>query len=219
MTRLLIAIIIITFSTLVFATPPTNLAIDKQQVTQYVTSGQYDKDISTVTKQAQSYLATRIAQNNKLSQPKKLAIIFDIDETTLSNYPDMINLSYGGTMDTINAKEAMGDDPAIAPTLALYQYAKQNDVAVFFITGRREPARAKTVSNLNAVGYKNFDGLYLKPVKYSEKSAIPYKTAIRKKIAAQGYDIVFSMGDQPSDLAGGYADKTFLLPNPFYIVP
>ena len=219
MTRLLISIIIITFSTFAFATPPTNLAIDKQQITQYVNSGQYDKDISSVTKQAQDYLATRIAQNNQLKQPKKLAIIFDIDETTLSNYPDMINLSYGGTMDTINAKEAMGDDPAIAPTLALYQYAKQNNVTVFFITGRREPERTNTISNLNAAGYKNFDGLYLKPVEYTQKSAIPYKTAIRKKIATQGYSIVFSMGDQPSDLAGGYADKTYLLPNPFYIVP
>ena len=25
-----------------------------------------------------------------------------------------------------------------------------------------------------------------------------------------------SVGDQPSDLAGGYAEKTFLLPDPFY---
>lgn len=219
MIRLLTLIMTITFSALVFAAPPTNLAIDKQQVTQYVNSGQYDKDITAVTTQAQDYLAKRIDENNKLPHPQKLAIVFDIDETALSNYPDMIDLSYGGTMDTINELEGEGHDPVIAPTLALYNYAKQNGVAVFFVTGRREPERDNTIKNLNAVGYKNWDGLYLKPVDYKGKSAIPYKTAVRKQIDAKGYDIVFSLGDQPSDLSGGYADQTFLLPNPFYIVP
>ena len=27
---------------------------------------------------------------------------------------------------------------------------------------------------------------------------------------------IANVGDQPSDLAGGYAERTFLLPNPFY---
>ena len=34
-----------------------------------------------------------------------------------------------------------------------------------------------------------------------------------------GYRIVVNMGDQPSDLAGGYAEKAVLLPNPFYRIP
>jgi hypothetical protein len=31
--------------------------------------------------------------------------------------------------------------------------------------------------------------------------------------------IVANMGDQPSDLEGGFAERTFLLPNPFYRIP
>jgi len=27
------------------------------------------------------------------------------------------------------------------------------------------------------------------------------------------------MGDQPSDLAGGHAERSYLLPNPFYRIP
>jgi len=27
------------------------------------------------------------------------------------------------------------------------------------------------------------------------------------------------MGDQPSDLDGGFSERTFLLPNPFYRIP
>jgi hypothetical protein len=41
-----------------------------------------------------------------------------------------------------------------------------------------------------------------------------YKSATRAHIESLGYDIVASFGDQFSDLAGGFADKTFKLPNP-----
>ena len=40
---------------------------------------------------------------------------------------------------------------------------------------------------------------------------------MRRRIAEQGYTILLSMGDQESDLAGGYAERTFKLPNPFYL--
>ena len=36
---------------------------------------------------------------------------------------------------------------------------------------------------------------------------------------AQGFTIIANVGDQPSDLAGGYAERTFLVPNPFYRIP
>ena len=42
---------------------------------------------------------------------------------------------------------------------------------------------------------------------------------MRKEITQQGYDIVFSIGDQQSDLVGGYSDKTYKLPNPYYFIP
>ena len=40
-----------------------------------------------------------------------------------------------------------------------------------------------------------------------------------KEVAEQGYTIILSMGDQNSDLLGGYAEKTFKLPNPVYFLP
>lgn len=50
-------------------------------------------------------------------------------------------------------------------------------------------------------------------------STIQYKSATREYIESQGYDIVASFGDQYSDLLGGYADKTFKMPNPNYYLP
>lgn len=50
-------------------------------------------------------------------------------------------------------------------------------------------------------------------------SAADFKTPIRIQIERLGYTIIANMGDQPSDLLGGHAEKKFLLPDPFYRVP
>ncbi len=48
---------------------------------------------------------------------------------------------------------------------------------------------------------------------------IRYKSGVRAHIESLGWDIVGNFGDQFSDLAGGFADKTFKLPNPNYFLP
>jgi predicted secreted acid phosphatase len=48
---------------------------------------------------------------------------------------------------------------------------------------------------------------------------IRYKSGTRAYIESQGYDIVANFGDQFSDLEGGFADKTFKMPNPNYYLP
>jgi len=48
---------------------------------------------------------------------------------------------------------------------------------------------------------------------------IQYKSGTRAYIESQGYDIVADMGDQFSDLEGGFADRVFKMPNPNYYLP
>jgi hypothetical protein len=50
-------------------------------------------------------------------------------------------------------------------------------------------------------------------------ATIPYKSGTRAYIESQGYEIVADIGDQFSDLEGGFADKTFKMPNPNYYLP
>ena len=50
-------------------------------------------------------------------------------------------------------------------------------------------------------------------------ATIAYKSGTRAYIESQGYDIVANFGDQWSDLLGGFADKTFKMPNPNYYLP
>jgi hypothetical protein len=48
---------------------------------------------------------------------------------------------------------------------------------------------------------------------------IQYKSGTRAYIESKGFDIVANFGDQFSDLIGGFADKTFKMPNPNYYLP
>jgi predicted secreted acid phosphatase len=50
-------------------------------------------------------------------------------------------------------------------------------------------------------------------------TTIHYKSATRAYLESLGYDIVGNFGDQFSDLIGGFADRTFKLPNPNYFLP
>ena len=208
-------------STALYAIEPQNLQITKDILVNYHDSGAYEQDIKTVIYQAQNYLSTVVAEQQKQKSKEKLAIVFDIDETTLSNYAYMQKLNFGGTPTEIINLIEEGKSPVIPATLALYQQAEKAKLHVFFITGRTDTAeiRKNTVGNLHAAGFDKYDGLVLKPGNYNESTVSTYKTAARKKITDQGYHIVLNIGDQISDLIGGYADRTYKLPDPYYYVP
>jgi predicted secreted acid phosphatase len=198
------------------AKEPENIALTKQRLIQYHDSGTYEKDINKTMQNAMQYLKQRVAE--KGASKKRLAIILDIDETALSNYSDIHQADFGGTLKEIREAENQGHDPAILPTLALYQYAKANNVAVFFITGRHEDEREVTAKNLKIAGYDNWDGLVFRDGEYIKCPAAIYKSAMRKKLVNEGYDIILNIGDQKSDLAGGYSDRNIKLPNPYYFI-
>ena len=148
---------------------------------------------------------------------KKLALVLDIDETSLSNYNaiQLDNFTFG----TNSQREAIDETGVkIQPTLDLFNLAKQNGVAVFFITGRRENTRAPTESNLRREGFDGWQQLFLKP-DASTETTVQYKSGARANIEQQGYRIVANVGDQYSDLAGGHEDIAFKLANPFYFLP
>lgn len=197
-----------------FAKEPMNLALSKAALINYHDSGEYAKDIDQAASKALDLLKLRLSDKHN----DKLAIVLDIDETSLSNYANMKALGFGGSLKQIMHEEKKGNDPAIQPILNLYQFAKANNVAVFFITGRHPDERASTEKNLIQVGYKNWDGLFFKPKMYWDKSAALYKTKVRKEITELGYRIVLNVGDQQSDLEGGYAEKQVKLPGPFYLI-
>jgi len=207
-----------------------NLGEEKVQLLQYEASGQYDHEITEVVDQAKIYLALQRTGG------RKLAVVRDVDETALSNWPEMKANDFGfflngpchvapdgavqspcGWKEWVSAGKAM----AIAPTLDLYDQARRQGIEVFFITGRTNSQRSSTRDNLLAAGYDGWkpDDLIMEPDNLRPPSVAYFKTAARKKIEARGYIIIMNVGDQDSDLVGGFAERTFKLPNPFYFIP
>jgi predicted secreted acid phosphatase len=149
--------------------------------------------------------------------PKNLAVVFDVDETLLSNYSAIVadNFTFG----TNSQNEAINEiGKAIKPSLDLYNDAKARGLTIFLITGRRENTRAHTDSNLQREGFTGYKQLVLKP-DASTDSTVVYKSGARAAIEQQGYKIVANVGDQYSDLAGGHAATAYKLANPFYFLP
>src|SRR4051812_4995613 len=149
--------------------------------------------------------------------PKNLAIVFDVDETLLSNLSaiEADNFTFG-TNSQAEATNEIGK--AIPSSLQLFNDAKSRGLTVFLITGRRENTRAHTESNLTREGFTGYKQLVLKP-DASTDSTVVYKSGARAAIEQQGYKIIANVGDQYSDLAGGHAASAFKLANPFYFLP
>lgn len=207
------------FSVSALFAEPLNLGILKKEVEAYHDSGLYEKEIACVINQARNYILQQVTINERHGSKKKLAIVLDIDETSLSNYKNLVKYQFSANKKQTFHDMLAADAPAIAPTLALYNAVHQRGVKVFFVTGRPVSILNATKTNLNHAGYHHWDGLYLRPDNYQQPSIIPFKAKTRELITRQGYTIVATIGDQLSDLKGGYAEKGFKLPNPYYYLP
>jgi acid phosphatase len=207
-------------------TQPLNLGQLKLQLYFYACSGAYDSDLNKVFSDARTYLEKRA------SEVSKPALVLDIDETSLSNLPQELSTDFGYIPNIPNPKCAAlpkgpcgfndwvlaGLAKAIPGALDLFKSAKAHGVGVFFITGRHAIEADATVKNLKAAGYEGWAGLVLRPAN-DNRTVVAYKSGERAKIAAHGYTIIVNVGDQQSDLEGGYAERAYKLPNPFYYIP
>jgi predicted secreted acid phosphatase len=193
--------------------PPQARAV----VVDYYDSGQWTRDVVAQTKKARKLLKRGLAH---VDRGKKPAIVLDIDDTSLTQYPCRKPGDLPFDDGAAGAScVASGRLPAIVETRAIYRLAQRRGVRVFLITGRPTPARDATVANLREAGYTGRYKLILRPVSdLSAPSVIPYKSGERRKIVRAGYDILLNIGDQYSDLRGGFADHRIKLPNPMYFI-
>ncbi len=177
------------------------------------------------------------------------AIILDVDDTTLAtwNYEIFSNWAYNPTTNGTYVTDQLF--PAVPGMVSLVNWAAKHGYAVFYLTGRPAAQEAATLGNLTSdsigvdAGYPapttlndGEDGLFTKPAvadyptylqtacadeisQGKSCTTVHYKSATRAHIESLGYDIRASFGDQFSDLVGGYADKTFKMPNPNYFLP
>lgn len=201
-----------------FAEPP-NLSLVKKEIQTYHDDGIYEKELAAAITQAHQYIVEQVEMNKQRANQQKLAIVLDIDETSISNYSKMVNRDFVGDRQKIHQEILAANSPAIKPMLALYKDALKQGVKVFFVTGRDQSELAATKTNLERAGYHHWSGLYLRPDGYQQSSIVPFKAKARSQISKKGYTIIATIGDQYSDLMGGFAKKEFKLPNPYYFLP
>ena len=204
--------------------PPPPLNIDKvKDVLLAYQAENYDGDIAAVFAAARAYIEGRAGQ---VSKP---ALVLDIDETSLSNWSNLKANNFGfiadGACDLLpsgpcgfKAWILQGVAPPIKPALDLFNAAKAKGVAVVFITGRRDRERQATLWNLDRAGFEGWAKLVTRPDDDAHATVEAYKTDERRKLAEAGYTIIATVGDQQSDLDGGFAECTFKVPNPFYFI-
>jgi len=179
--------------------------------------GCYTTDLNRETAQAVAELDRLAAQSRFGAKP---AVVLDIDETSLSNYAEILEADFAWNPDAWNRWVQKAAAPAIPGTLRFYQEARRLGVAVFFITGRPESQRAATEKNLRGDGYTRWAGLVLRSPAQADTPTTVYKSAARRNIVAAGYRILVNMGDQMSDLDGSpQAEVSVKLSDPFYYIP
>jgi acid phosphatase class B len=189
---------------------PANLTPHKQEIRAYIESGTYLRQVEAVATRAKQWIEERASRGGA-----RLTVVFDLDETLLFNWPHIGAMDFGYVESAWDRWVEEANAPAIEPVREVYRTARRLGLEVVFLTGRRESQRESTVRNLRAIECGDFAVLICK-ASNDRTSAAQYKTAARQRLVEEGRTIVANLGDQESDLAGGYAERVFKLPNAIY---
>jgi len=198
-----------------------NLDSLKKELRQYhdcaCACGCYARDLDTQADRAIAFLRQRAAHRRA---QENLALILDIDETTLSNYQELAGADFAYNAPVFNAWVESAQAPAIPGTLRLFKEAERLGVNVLFITGRSETQRDATERNLRAQGFDHWQELMMRRADQESETASTYKQAARGQLVAKGYTLALSVGDQWSDLKGKpEAEYSVKYPDPYYFIP
>lgn len=113
--------------------------------------GQYFADLNEAGAAALAFYRTQYFPRANASQ----VLVFDIDETTLSNLAYDRSTGFGATetAESWDSWVQAASAPAIKAVRAVYLEAYAANMSVTFLTGRFEGGRNATVNNLRLAGY------------------------------------------------------------------
>ncbi len=201
------------FTAIAISQPPIiiNLSDAKKAVKEYYRSMKYHEELDSIITDA-------IRQVRLLSLSEKSAFVFDVDETALSNLEYEFKYDFGYIKEEWDKWVKTEKAPAIRQVKNFYDTLIAFGIRVIFITGRSNEQYQATYNNLKKAGYAVFDTLICRSQDEIGLSAREYKTNKRKELTEKGYKIIGSIGDQWSDLDGGYTILKIKLPNYMYKV-
>jgi len=192
---------------------PINLSVAKQEIVDYYASGAFDKEVERTVAAAFEHF-----KHQDISKIAKPVVLFDVDDTVLSNYEDMRDIQFGYIPKLFHDWVLRADAPAVLAVKRLYDYLLDRGYRVIFLTGRRYDEYDATLKNLNNNNFTGFDRLIVRPADKVTISAHDYKAAEREKLVQAGYTILGSVGDQESDMRGSNVGYPVKLPNYTYVI-
>jgi predicted secreted acid phosphatase len=190
------------------------------------TSSPYISELADITSDALAHLPA-------VDPAARKAVVLDADDTMLWTY-DMEDAAMHFTFDPKLQDVWVQQQrfPATPSMVDFVSAVEAKGYAVFGLTGRGAAQEDATLGNLSKVGYTGFDNadFFTKWATPADQpsyvtcvatcTTVEYKAGTRKHIEQDlGYDIALNVGDQWSDLQGGYADAKLKLPNPTYYLP
>lgn len=192
---------------------------------------QHSAEYKALCYQAYNTARFRLDEILKEAHEKPLAIVVDIDETVLDNYPVDAKAVINGTSfsEYWDTWVDMGVAQAVPGALDFLQYAAQHNVQVFYISNREEKGDEATLRNLKELGFPDADKQHL--MLMGESTA----KQPRRDIVLQDFDIVLLCGDNLADFAtvfesddqatrnkavvdlqADFGTRWIVLPNPVY---
>ena len=207
----LVAAVLLTYCSSEQTIQIPNLGAAKNAVQIYYESGGFDRECAKIIDDA-------IDQLDGIKLTGKPAVVFDIDETALSNYEYTKEIGFGYVYKLWDEWQQKGIAPAIKDTKRFYDYLLSKNIHVIFITGRYSEVGKATKRNLIEQGYAKFDTLIIRSGNERKIPAAEWKAAKREELASKGYNIIACIGDQWSDLAGGNTGIKIKLPNYLYLL-
>lgn len=188
-----------------------NLDTAKKLVQNYYESGEFDKECSIPIEAAKKEI-------EKLKLHKNSLVVFDVDETALSNYVHTKEIGFGYVYSLWEEWLEKADAKAIPEVKKFYDWLINKNIKVAFISGRDEETYDATIKNLKDQGYTKFDTLITRTKATKKIPAAEWKAEEREKLVQKGYEIIACVGDQWSDMVGGNTGIKIKLPNYLYII-
>ncbi|KAL2925362.1 Acid phosphatase 1, partial [Bienertia sinuspersici] len=165
-----------------------------EHIKDYMIGDQYVSDTNLV-----AHNALEFAKSADIAADGKDGWILDVDDTLLSHLPYYQAYGFGAKAQNNEAFKTwvvQAKAPALHTSLRLYKELHQLGFAIFIMTGRPEPYRNITESNLLYAGFTNWKKLIMRGTSDEGKLAIDYKSHIRKELQDEGCRIHGNVGDQ-----------------------
>jgi predicted secreted acid phosphatase len=195
------------------------------------TSSPYISEMTKIVTRLKAELPSLYKKS--LRTGKTPAIVLDTDDTMLETYDYEVAQMHFTFDPALNNTDILSEGFVATPGMVDFEnYASSLGFKVIGITGRSASQQAASISNVTKVGYTGFttSNYYVKWATGSQPSyitcvtasctTVEYKAGTRKHLVNDlGYNIALNVGDQWSDLQGGFATHTQKLPNPTYYLP